>query len=156
MTSFEGDTGPYLQYAHSRLCSIERKYVKQMHNDSVHSVFDYNYECDCEEDLPSVSETVDLDRINFSLLTEPQAHALAYQIGQYPYAIQGAYRLLEASTIVNYLFNLCHAISSANSALNVLNAPQNVKDARLMLFHAARVVLGDGLRLLGLKPLEKM
>ena len=25
MTNFEGDTGPYLQYAHSRLCSIERK-----------------------------------------------------------------------------------------------------------------------------------
>ena len=25
MTSFEGDTGPYLQYAHARLCSIQRK-----------------------------------------------------------------------------------------------------------------------------------
>ena len=25
MTSFEGDTGPYLQYAHARLCSIARK-----------------------------------------------------------------------------------------------------------------------------------
>lgn len=25
MTSFEGDTGPYLQYAHARLCSIFRK-----------------------------------------------------------------------------------------------------------------------------------
>ena len=25
MTSFEGDTGPYLQYAHARLCSITRK-----------------------------------------------------------------------------------------------------------------------------------
>ena len=27
MTSFEGDTGPYLQYAHARLCSIYRKAV---------------------------------------------------------------------------------------------------------------------------------
>lgn len=25
MCSFEGDTGPYLQYAHARLCSIFRK-----------------------------------------------------------------------------------------------------------------------------------
>ena len=25
MTTFEGDTGPYLQYAHSRLCSVARK-----------------------------------------------------------------------------------------------------------------------------------
>jgi arginyl-tRNA synthetase len=25
MTSFEGDTGPYLQYAHARLCSMARK-----------------------------------------------------------------------------------------------------------------------------------
>ncbi len=25
MTSFEGDTGPYLQFSHTRLCSMERK-----------------------------------------------------------------------------------------------------------------------------------
>ena len=30
MTSFEGDTGPYLQYTHARLCSIERKAAEQV------------------------------------------------------------------------------------------------------------------------------
>ena len=35
MTSFEGDTGPYLQYAHARLCSITRK-VTAAHPDVAH------------------------------------------------------------------------------------------------------------------------
>ena len=57
MTSFEGDTGPYLQYAHARLCSITRK----------------------AELTPEEVATADL-----SLLTETHATDLIRVISQYP------------------------------------------------------------------------
>jgi arginyl-tRNA synthetase len=38
MTSFEGDTGPYLQYAHARICSIQRK-VALSQNDLLQADF---------------------------------------------------------------------------------------------------------------------
>lgn len=57
MTSFEGDTGPYLQYAHARLCSITRK----------------------SELTPEEVATADL-----SLLTESHATDLIRVISQYP------------------------------------------------------------------------
>ena len=57
MTSFEGDTGPYLQYAHARLCSITRK----------------------AELTPEEVAKADL-----SLLTESHATDLIRVISQYP------------------------------------------------------------------------
>lgn len=66
-----------------------------------------------------------------------------------------AFQQLEASTIVNYLFDLCHAVSSAHAAINVLKSEVE-GPSRLALFYAARIVVGQGLTMLGLKPLEKM
>jgi arginyl-tRNA synthetase len=142
VTSFEGDTGPYLQYAHARLCSIERKYIAKYFPDSL--------------DVEDVTNLLKLEELNLSLLKEEEAHKLAYQIGRYSYAIHNAYRTLEPSAIVSYLFNLCHAISSANAQLHIVNAESEAGKSRMMLFHKARVILGEGLTLLGLKPLEMM
>ena len=140
-TSFEGDTGPYLQYAHSRLCSIEKKFIAKYYPNLVDS---------------PITDIIELDNINFRLLSEKETHELAYQIGRFPYAIYNAYTYLEPSAIVSYLFDLCHSFSSANSKMHVLNAEEETGKARLMLFHSARVVLGRGLKLLGLKPLTIM
>jgi hypothetical protein len=41
MTSFEGNTGPFLQYSHARLCSIEEK-AKERENLQI--VFDIPFE----------------------------------------------------------------------------------------------------------------
>ena len=138
VTSFEGDTGPYLQYAHARLCSIERKVMNKF------AVY--------------LDETAPLN-CDLSLLKENQARFLAYEIGRYPRAVALSFQTLEASALVNYLYDLSHAISTANSVLNVLRSCQeNIKEgkARLALFKSARIVLGSGLKLLGLKPLERM
>jgi arginyl-tRNA synthetase len=68
-----------------------------------------------------------------------------------------AYQQLEASAIVNYLFDLCHAVSSAHVTLNVLKAESEAEGkARLAVFHAARLVVAAGLKMLGLRPLHKM
>lgn len=129
MTSFEGDTGPYMQYAHSRLCSIQRK--------------------------NGVSDA-DVLRADLSLLVEADALALTKLLTTWPSVVQQTYKAQEPSTIVTYLYRLCHAFSSAYDKLWVAGQEPELALARMALYVATRIVLGNGMRLLGLTPLERM
>lgn len=129
MLSFEGDTGPYLQYAHSRLSSMMRK-------------------ADISEEK--------LLAADFSLLTEPCAVALVRKLAQYPDILKKALKALEPSTVVTYLFNLTHTVSLCYDILWVARQEEDVAAARLALYAAARQVIYNGMTLLGLTPVERM
>ncbi|KAL3230181.1 hypothetical protein RNJ44_01544 [Nakaseomyces bracarensis] len=129
MLSFEGDTGPYLQYAHSRLRSVER-----------------NANIPVEKWLTA----------DFSLLTEPAAVLLVRLLGQYPDVLRNAAKTNEPSTVVTYLFKLTHQVSSCYDVLWVAGQTEELATARLALYGAARQVLHNGMRLLGLTPVERM
>ncbi|ORY01529.1 arginyl-tRNA synthetase [Basidiobolus meristosporus CBS 931.73] len=131
MFSFEGDTGPYLQYAHARLCSIER-------NSSHDPPHDLNAD------------------VNFSALNEPPAIELIEIISQYPQLVRGLMNSLEPCNVVTYALRLSHAVSHALESLWVKGAEKETAEARLALYQAARITLGNSLRLIGLKPLERM
>lgn len=128
MTAKEGNTGPYLQYAHARLCSMNDKTT----------------------DVPVTKE------IDSALLAEKEAFDLAYQIAKYPLVLQTCSSNMEPSTLVTYLFELCGAISSAHLQLKVKDQEINLAKARKLLFWAARVTLGNALTMLGLIPLTRM
>ncbi|KAI9769031.1 MAG: hypothetical protein M1839_003828 [Geoglossum umbratile] len=128
MTSFEGDTGPYLQYAHARLCSMTRK-----------------------ADIPrSELETADL-----SLLTEKHAINLSRVLAQYPDVVQNTLKTLEPVTILQYLFKMTHLLSSSYDVLKVVGSEPDVAKARMALYESARQVLHNGMTLLGLSPVER-
>jgi len=127
MFSFEGDTGPYLQYAHARLCSIERK-----------------------------SNVTINPNADVSLLVEPTAQDLIRTIGQYPDLVKSLTNGLEPCNVVTYAFKLSHDVSSAFESLWVMGAEEKLAEARMLLYWSARITLGNALRLLGLKPLERM
>ena len=129
MTSFEGDTGPYLQYAHSRLSSMQRK--------------------------SDISEE-ELENANFDLLTEPCAANLVRTLLQYPDIIRRASHNNEPSTIVTYLFTLCHIVSQCYDILWVAGQEREVATARLALYAATKQVIYNGMTLLGLTPVERM
>ncbi|KAG8819776.1 hypothetical protein FRC17_010334 [Serendipita sp. 399] len=132
MTSFEGDTGPYLQYAHVRLSSIERK-------------------------NPEILPLPALESIKFAYLTEPKARDIIFHLGAYPDAVRTALKTREPSGIITYLMRLSHSISSAWDVLLVKGEPDVEKArARMWLFLLAREVLGAGMRLLSLTPLDRM
>ncbi|BGP37638.1 arginyl-tRNA synthetase [Rhodotorula kratochvilovae] len=135
MTSFEGDTGPYLQYAHVRLSSVERKNAPEVV-------------------LPAPA--VRAQEINVALLTEPKAREIVLLLAAYPDVVRAAFKSLEPATICTFAFRLCHAISSAWESLIVKGQPHDVALARLWLYVSAKDVLGNALRLLTLQPLDRM
>ncbi|PIL23042.1 hypothetical protein GSI_14349 [Ganoderma sinense ZZ0214-1] len=132
MLSFEGDTGPYLQYAHVRLSSIERKNPELL-------------------PLPSPAN------LKTELLVEPSAREIVFLLGSYPDVVKTALKTHEPSGIVTFAFRLSHAISSAWETVIVKGEQDGDKArARMALYLAARDVLGAALRLLSIKPLERM
>lgn len=133
MLSFEGDTGPYLQYAHVRLASIGRKNPDLL-------------------PLPSPDQ-LNLD----SLATMPHARDIIFLLGTYPDVIKTAIKTHEASGVVTFAFRLSHAISSAWETV-VVKAEQDKEKAkaRLFMYECARDVLGSAMRLLSIRPLERM
>lgn len=129
MTAFEGDTGPYLQYAHARLCSIERK---------------------ANADLKALGSA------DLSLLKEPQAVNLVRSLAQYPDVVLNTLKTREPATVLTYLFKMAHALSSSYDHLQVVGSEPELQKARLALYEAARQVLWNGMTLLGLTPVQRM
>ncbi|KAI9570909.1 hypothetical protein HD554DRAFT_2203696 [Boletus coccyginus] len=133
MLSFEGDTGPYLQYAHVRLTSMERKNPELL-------------------PLPPPSQ------IDTSSLAEAgHARDIVILLGSYPDVVKTALKTHEPSGVVTFAFRLAHAISSAWETL-VVRGERDIEKARarLWLYICARNVLGAAMRLLSIRPLERM
>ncbi|KAF7554505.1 hypothetical protein G7Z17_g2867 [Cylindrodendrum hubeiense] len=137
MTSFEGDTGAYLQYCHARLNSILRKAEVTRVDLAVHLI---DHPDALDTDLAEKQHCVDLLRL----------------MAQYPDVTATALRNLEPSTILTYLFRLTHQLSSCYDVLQVVGAEggRDVTLARAALYEAARQVLENGMKLLGLSPVE--
>lgn len=128
MCSFEGDTGPYLQYAHARLCSITRK--------------------------AGLSED-ELLNANLDLLNEKHAIELIRSLAKWADVFQNTLKTQEPVTVLNYLFKMTHLLSSSYDHLQVVGSEPELKKARLALYTSARQVLNNGMRLLGLSPVER-
>jgi arginyl-tRNA synthetase len=144
MTSFEGDTGPYLQYAHARLCSIERKYLATVQKEKIQNngnislpPFPFN---------PALLKHID----------HPKIHSICLSVAQYPDLVAMLPRNVEPCNLVVYLMDLSHRISACVEELYVIGQEPDVAEARFWVFWTARIVLGNGMRLLGLRPVERM
>lgn len=55
----------------------------------------------------------------------------------------------------SYLFKLTHTLSTSYTHLRIVGSEPDVLKARLALYIAARVVLFNGMSLLGLTPVER-
>ena len=125
--SFEGETGPYLQYTHARLCSLTRKYDKGIPND-----------------------------IDFEKLQEPEEKRVLVALSQYPEKIKLAAREYEPSVVSSYLIDLAQEFNTFYQKHRIITDDVDLTDARMVLADSVRVVLADGLRILGLARLERM
>ena len=129
MLAFEGNTGPYLQYAHVRICSIFRR---------------------AEVDRASVRGIT-------TTLAVPEERALALQLLQFDTAVQDTLERYSPHRLCTYLFDLAQAFSAFFEACPVLKAPDEAtRLSRLALCDITARVLAQGLDLLGIEAPEKM
>ena len=130
-TSFEGDFGPFIQYSHVRLCSVQRK-------------------------NPQIPIPTSVDEIDVSLLDDPKINEIIYHLALYPTAVSNALQFSEPSTIVTWCFKFSHLVGSAWETVKVSGAEEETARARLFLFIQMREVLASAMRLLSLTPIERM
>jgi arginyl-tRNA synthetase len=126
--SFEGDTGPYLQYTHARCCSILRR---------------------SEKDVPSIND------IDFSVLEG--GRELWVAIGRLPQAIREAAIKREPMLIANALLKIAAAGNGFYRDNQVLGTgDDDLEKARLVAIDTLRKTLALGMRLLGVPAPHEM
>ena len=122
----------YVQYAHARVCSINRTAAEQ------------------GVALPA-SGTADL-----SCLTLAEELALAKHLARYPETVVGAAQTCEPHRIVYYLQELAAQFHSYYNRQRVLVEDAQITRARLYLVNGVRIVLASALNLLGVDAPERM
>lgn len=129
--SFEGNTGPYLQYTHARINGIWRK---------------------------SVEENIDLkQKLDVSTAMNEHDTILARKLHQFPDVIGIVAQNYFPNFLCNYLFELSQIYNTFYEANPVLKAEsQELKLLRMQLSRATAQVLRNGLNLLGIEAPEEM
>jgi len=122
--ALEGNSGPYLQYAHARVCSLLDKYAAQ---------------------VPGVDPLR-----NPLALAEPIEKTLVLQLLQFPAAVVRAAEAYKPSILADYLFGLSQTYSSFYQRSPVLKAEPAVRDSRIRLCAMTAQALAEGLGLLGI------
>jgi arginyl-tRNA synthetase len=129
MLAFDGNTAPYLQYAHARICSIFRR---------------------AEVERATVRSVV-------PVLDQPQERALALQLLQFDALVHDTLDKFSPHRLCTYLFELAQTFTSFYEACPVLKEGfEATRDSRLALCDLSARVLAQGLGLLGIDVPERM
>ena len=121
----------YVQYAHARVCSVERQCA--------------------EQDI-----AIELGRAELEKLDNTHEQALLKLLALYPERLQAAAQRREPHLLVNVLRELAHAFHSWYNAHKFIVEDEGLRNARLALAFATRQVIRNGLELLGVNAPERM
>jgi len=120
----------YLQYAYARICSIFQKAKEE----NIELLPDFKSE--------ALSEQIELDLIK--------------KLADFPEIIYEAYKTLEPHLISDYLYDLAGIFHQFYHDCRILQENDRLRQARLHLAHSVRIVLKNGLQILGISAPERM
>ena len=119
--ALEGNSGPYLQYAYARVCSLMEKGLGG------------------------------LEGLGGFAIETPAEKRLALQLLEFPGAVVRAAEAYKPSVLADYLFQTAQLYSSFYQNSPILKSEESVKNARLRLCALFGEVLKTGLHLLGIE-----
>lgn len=125
--NFEGNASPFIQYSHARACSILDKNKDK------------------------------LDKINANLLKHDSEIGLVKKLARFPFVIEEACNGFKPHSITIYLFEIASQFNQFYRDCPVLHEKnKELRLARLGLTDATRIVIRNGLDLLGIIAPEEM
>jgi arginyl-tRNA synthetase len=122
----------YVQYAHARVCSINRAAALQQ------------------------LEAPEIGQVDFALLALPEELLLTKYLSRFPETVESAARHLEPHRITFYVQELAALFHSYYNRHRVLTDDVPVSRARLYLVNSVRTVLCNALHLLGITAPDQM
>ena len=127
MLSFEGETGPYVQYTYARGKSILRKLGEGT------------------------------DEVNYSKLLSNEEFELVKQLSKFNEVVKQALDKLQPSIITRYVIDISKAFNKFYTAINISNSHDEIsRSSRLNLVKASLQVIKNGLSLIGLETVDEM
>lgn len=125
--SFEGETGPYVQYVHARICSLLKK-------------GDFSLDKKFDESLLTTEEEINILRVLYNFSS----------------TVIDAHEKMEPFFITRYVVELSKEFNKFYNKVQILDEDETLKDTRLLLCYTVKNVIKEGLYLLGIKAPEKM
>jgi arginyl-tRNA synthetase len=125
--TFEGETGPYVQYTHARACSVLRKADQPVRADA-----------DCAP------------------LTQNEEFDLVRLLADYPAVLRRAAESYEPFFVTDYLLTLSERFNKYYHNYRILTDEAAVREARLLLVKSVQLVIQSGLHLLGIRAPGEM
>ncbi|MDI6788423.1 MAG: arginine--tRNA ligase, partial [Planctomycetota bacterium] len=128
--TFDGETGPYLQYTHTRLDSLIRKY--------------------------DTAKGLSRPEPDYKLLTASEEISIIKEMIQFPDIVKQSADEYEPSILSNYLLNLAGLFNRYYQIHRIISDDENLSSTRICLVARLKEVLKKGMGFLGITPLEKM
>ncbi|MGO3751833.1 MAG: arginine--tRNA ligase [Peptoniphilaceae bacterium] len=125
--SFEGETGPYVQYVHARISSLLEK-------------GNFNPEVEIDTDLLNSEEELNLLRTLYNFTD----------------TVIDAHEKYEPYFVTRYVVDLAKKFNKYYNTTQINVEDEKLKNTRLMLCYAVKTVIKEGLNLLGVHAPEKM
>lgn len=125
--NFDGETGPYVQYTYARAKSVLRK---------------------------AGVET--FDGTDFKNLNTDEEFALVKTLADFGDVVTKACEKYEPSLVTRHLTEIAKAFNKFYNASQIMVDDESIKNERLALTYATSLVIKSGLKLLGIKTVEKM
>lgn len=126
MVRFDGLTGPYLQYTSVRINSI------------------------------LASNSFDVNNMDTSLFIKAHYFDLVRQIASFKQTIEKAANEYSPNIIAKYLLAIAQSFNKFYALEKINATEEKVRNTNFALAYAVRIIINEGLNLLGIEPVEKM